>query len=289
MKIINLEQGTKEWLNWRTTVITATDCPSILGSSPWQTKYKCWQRKLGLVEEQKSNFAMEEGKRLEPLARDLFIKETGINMLPIVIESTDYEFLGASLDGISDCRRFILEIKCGGEELYEKALRSEIPDYYRDQMQHQLLVTNAELCYYVVYSKKHKEIVIMELKPDPEFIVKFLPIAREFWKCIAYFEVPHLTDRDYQDMNDNLTWQEYSKMYKEVDISIKALEEKKDYIRRRLIEICADQSSQGSGIKVIKSNVKGRIVYDEIPEIQGIDLEKYRKSYTVTWKILIDK
>lgn len=286
MKIINLEQGSAEWLSWRKTVITATDCPAILGSSPWMTAYKCWQRKLGLVEEQKSNEAMERGKRLEPEARAQFIERHGINMTPAVVESETYEFLGASLDGLSDCKKYILEVKCGGATLHNQAINGVIPDYYRDQMQHQLLVTGAEKAFY--YSYNGKDGVCIEVMPDETFAEKFLPKGRAFWKGVAFFEPPPLQGGDYKDMNDNLDWQEYARLYSEADASLKALEDKKDWLRKKLIELCADQCCTGSGLKVMKTIMRGRIAYDEIPEIKGIDLDKYRKLSTTSWKILVD-
>jgi len=287
MKEIKVEQGTDEWLSWRKTVITATDASVIMGNNPWTTPYKCWQRKLGLVEEQKSNDAMERGKRLEPEARAQFIQRYDINMQPMVVESTEYEFLGASLDGITFSGRFILEIKCGGTKLHDLAARGEIPAYYLDQMQHQLLVTGAEKCFY--YSYNGTDGICIEVLPDPDFVHKFIPKARAFWKGVAFFEPPSLQDSDYVNMNDNLDWEEYTRMYRETDKSIKALEEKKDYLRRKLIELCADQNCSGKGIKVMKTTIKGRIAYDEIPEIQGVDLEKFRKSSTSSWKILVDE
>jgi len=285
-KKVNVEQGSKEWLNWRKSVITATDCPSILGTSKFQTAYKCWQRKCSLIGEQTCNAAMERGSMLEPQARDNFIKKYGINMTPTVVESKEYEFLGASLDGISDCGNYILEIKCG-EKSYTMALNGEIPPYYVDQMQHQLLVTQAEKCFYYCYNGKEGK--CLEVFKDPEFESKFLPIARKFWKGVACFEPPSLAASDYLDMNDNLSWLKYATMYQEVEASIKSLEERKDYIRKKLIELCGDNSCQGYGVKVISTLMKGRVAYDEIPEIKGIDLDKYRKGTTKTWKILIDK
>lgn len=287
MKKVNVDQGSKEWLDWRRTVITGTDCPSIMGTSKYQTAYKCWQRKLGLVEEQYCNAAMARGKKLEPVARDAFIKETGINMTPVVVESTEYDFLGASLDGISECSQALLEIKCGNEKLHNMAKEGHLPNYYMDQIQHQLLVTDRDLCYY--YSFNGKEGAVVEVKKDPEFKDRFLPKAKAFWKGIVYFEPPSLTMEDFCNMNDNLDWQKYAKMYQEIDASTKALEDKKDYLRKKIIELCADNSSYGAGIKAMKTTVKGRIAYDEIPEIKGVDLEQYRKESSSCWKILIEK
>lgn len=76
---------------------------------------------------------------------------------------------------------------------------------------------------------------------------------------------------------------------KKLMLQQKALEDKKDYLRKKIIELCADNSSYGAGIKAMKTTVKGRIAYDEIPEIKGVDLEQYRKESSSCWKILIEK
>jgi putative phage-type endonuclease len=287
MKIIDLEQGSKEWLAWRKTVITATDCPAILGSSPWCTAYKCWQRKLGLVEEQKTTKAMERGKKLEPIIRDRFIKRYGINMTPHVVESSEYEFLGASLDGLSDCKTFLLEIKTGGYNLYKMAEEGIVPEYYMHQIQHQFLVTGASKCFYVVGEEDEKRDIVIEVSPDPAFCAMFLLKARAFWKGVAFSEPPPLVDSDYKIMDDSLDWQEYAKLYQETDTAIKSLEEKKDYLRKKIIELCADENCLGNGLRVMKIIIRGRIAYDEIPEIKSLNLDKYRKSSTTGWKIMI--
>jgi putative phage-type endonuclease len=286
MKFIDVEQGSEEWLKWRKTVITATDCPAIMGSSPWVTEYKCWQRKLALVDEQKSNAAMERGKKLEPEARAHFIENYGINMTPVVVESSEFEFLGASLDGISDCHKYVLEIKCGGEKLHKMALDGIVPQYYIDQIQHQLLVTGAQKAFYFSYDGFCGKCI--EIFPDPTFKERFMPKARTFWKNVAFFEPPSLQDSDYKNMEDRLDWEEYANLYQETDKSLKALEQKKDYLRKKLIELCEDQNCSGNGVKVMKIMTKGKVVYDIIPEMQGIDVEKYRKLPSATWKVMLE-
>lgn len=283
MKIIDVEQGSAAWLAWRKTLITATDCPAILGSSPWVTAYQCWQRKLGLIEEQKSTEAMERGKRLEPKARLEFMNHHGIEMEPLVVESSEYNFLGASLDGISDNGKYILEIKCGGSDLLKMASKGLIPDYYMDQMQQQLLVTGAEKCFYYCWSENEKYII--EVEPHPTFAAHFLPKAREFLRCIAYSESPALQERDYKDMSSEPLWRIYSEKYNHISEQIKILEELKESYRKEILKLCADHNCKGSGIKVMKVVTRGRIAYDEIPEIKDIDLEKHRKSSTTSWKI----
>jgi putative phage-type endonuclease len=239
---------------------------------------------MGLIGEKKSNNAMERGKRLEPEARAHFIESYGVEMTPKVVESTEFNFLGASLDGISENGRKLLEIKCGGSKLHDMAERGEIPEYYRDQMQHQLLVTGAKKCFY--YSYDGKDGICIEFYPDPEWKVKFLPKAREFWKCIAFAEPPPLQDADYRDMSEELFWRPAALAYSDTCEKIKMLEEIKEGWRKQLLNLCGDQNCMGDGIKVMKTTMKGRIAYDEIPEIKDLNLDKYRKAPTTSWKIL---
>lgn len=283
MKILPYEQGTEDWLKWRKSVITATECSVIMGSNPWDTPYMIWGWKLGLIPPKEVNEAMKKGQLLEPDARAQFIERYGINMTPSVVESTENNFLGASLDGLSDCKEFILEIKCGGDKLHSLALQGEIPTYYLHQIQQQLLVTGAKKCFYYSYDGQNG--VCIEVYPDPKFKEEYLPKAREFWKFVAFEEAPPLQQKDYKVMHSQ-EWDDYSREYQELDATIKVLEEKKGALRRKLIELCEDQNCTGNGIKVMKSTVKGRIPYDDIPAIKEMDLESYRKPSTTCWKVL---
>ena len=75
--------------------------------------------------------------------------------------------------------------------------------------------------------------------------------------------------------------------YRSLNEQIKALEEKKEACRKELLSMCQDQSCLGHGIRVMKTVMRGRVAYDDIPEIKLVDLDKYRKASTVTWKILV--
>lgn len=285
MKIIDVEQDSPEWLAWRKTVITATDCPVIMGSSPWSTIYKKWQSKLSIVDEYKTNEAMERGKRLEPIARAQFIERYGINMKPLVVESSEFDFLGASLDGLSDCRKYILEIKCGGENLHNQAREGYIPAYYVDQIQHQLFVTGCEKAFY--YSFDGQNGIMLEVLPDPEFEGIFMPKAREFWRCVALNEPPEMQAKDYINRDKDIELMNDLKSIEDLDIAIRELEDRKNAKRKKVIERCEDQSSLCNGKKIMKTIVRGRVDYDAIPELQRVDIDKYRKNSTTVWKIMV--
>ena len=87
-------------------------------------------------------------------------------------------------------------------------------------------------------------------------------------------------------MSDNPAWKGVATEYCRVNEEIKGLEEIKEGYRKELLRLCADQNCLGGGVKVMKTVMRGRVDYEAIPEIKGINLDKYRKSSTTSWKIL---
>ena len=284
MRKVIFEQGSDEWLNWRRGLLTATDAAMLLGLSPYCTAYKGWQRKVGDAPEQKMNPAMQRGHDDEPIARALFVQEYGINMEPCCVESEIYNFIGASLDGISDCGKYILEVK-------SQRPVSQVPELHMCQMQHQFLSTDstAEICFYV--SHWQGENITFEVRPDLEWQKAYLPKAKEFWKQVVFREPPEMTNKDYKSMVQSSEWYCYAKEYKRICEEIKTLEEVKDSYKKELITLCGEDSCFGAGIKVMKKFSKGRIDYKEACDVLNVRddmLEQFRKSGSSSWAITVD-
>lgn len=285
MREVEFEQGSDEWLKWRKERLTATDAAMLLGASPYVTPYKGWQRKVGQSEEQVVTPAMKRGTNDEPIARKIFIEEYGIDMKPCCIESEIHPFIGASLDGFSECGEFILEIK-------SQRPPSTIPEFHMMQMQHQLLATDncAMKCFYVSHWEGKN--ITKEVYPDPAWMEEYIPKAKEFWKRVLFFDPPPLICKDYQDMGDAPLWKSYAQEYRNICNQMKVLEEMKESYKKELIKLCSNQSSRGEGIKVLKKTVKGRIDYEEAFQVLNIreeTLEDFRKPSTESWMITLDK
>lgn len=138
MPIINLEQGTPEWHKYRSNHIMATDTPVILGNNPWVTPFQRWQEKLGLIPPPEMNLAMREGQRKEPIARVMIEEMLQMEFIPVVYQSDTNPWMAASLDGLSKCGKYIIEIKCPSKyHLHGNNNFHGVPRYYRDQMDHQ--------------------------------------------------------------------------------------------------------------------------------------------------------
>jgi putative phage-type endonuclease len=184
MPLIELIQGSELWKQWRTSRITATDVPIILGSSPFKTKLELYEEKLGMRPPQPLNASMARGQELEPAARKLASELMDIDFRPAVIECTKYPWLAASLDGLGWCKnQYILEIKCTGMEKHIEAISGIMPDYYADQVQTQLLVTEAEICYYFSYRPEYTEkpYAIIEVYPNLEKQAEIIAKGQEFY------------------------------------------------------------------------------------------------------------
>lgn len=192
MPLIELIQGSDQWKQWRMSRITATDIPIILGSSPFKTKLELWEEKLGLRPPQPLNAAMARGQALEPEARKLASDLLDIDFRPVVMESTKYPWLAASLDGLGWCKnQYILEIKCPGLKGHEAAINGIIANYYIDQMNHCLLVTGCEKCYYCSYYPNHeKELIIIEVYPDHEKQTEIIAKGQEFYINMCTMKPP---------------------------------------------------------------------------------------------------
>jgi putative phage-type endonuclease len=144
MKVVNLTQGTPEWLAHRAQHFNASDAPAMLGVSPHKTRRQLLAEvSTGITPEVDAGTQkrFNLGHRLEALARPLAEKILGEPLYPVTGTNGRYS---ASFDGLT----------LGGETAFEhKALNAELrgvfdrgedlPLHYRAQIEHQLLVSGA--------------------------------------------------------------------------------------------------------------------------------------------------
>jgi len=179
-KLINLEQGTNEWLKWRRKGIGASDAASIMGENPWKSeKYLMREKIEGTVT--RPNDRMLRGQMLEPEARKIFIKKCEMNFMPVCVEHRIHPWLRASLDGLSPCGRFVVEIKCG-ESAYKKTEKyRKVPGYYYGQLQHILAVTGLKKIEFWCYLPNRPGIHL-RINRDESYIGKMIKEEYRFWK-----------------------------------------------------------------------------------------------------------
>jgi putative phage-type endonuclease len=282
-QILELEQGTTPWLDYRKNHISATDVASILGIAYKKTAYQLWEEKLGLREPEPENDKMREGKHMEEIAREFLNKKYSWDLKPVVIQNKEYPFLMASLDGM--CFHTIVEIKCG-KSSHEMAKNKEIPPYYYSQLQHQMMVANVTAIDYVSF-RSEEDWILLTVNRDDAFIEKMIEAEKQFYDCLMNFTPPKMTDKDYVKRDDrpwdivaeNLRYklkqlEPYEKIKEEIEV-----------LKQELIKMSNGQSSIGGGLKLTKIVRKGSVDYNAIDMLKSIDLEIYRKKSTEYYRI----
>jgi len=183
LKIIDLEQGSDEWLKFRESHITATDVSAILGINSWKTAPQLWEEKMGMLPPIVQNARMKRGQDLEPIARQTLIDITQIDFKPVVVVHDVEPWAMASLDGYCYLHNVICEIKCPNMDTHNLALSGGLKPYYMSQVQWQLWITGAEECIYFSYMPDYKEPTAMiKIFPDPPYIEKIVESCRRFYE-----------------------------------------------------------------------------------------------------------
>lgn len=277
MKLLELEQGSDEWLEKRRGSITGTDASIIMGVNPFKTRKDLLKEKLALTTPI-LNDAMKMGQELEPRAREVYMIRENIIVYPAVVVHDDYFWAMASLDGISEAGDLILEIKCG-KSAFEKAQNKEIPPYYYAQMQHCMWVSDTQKCHYFCFWDGKG--ILQTVVRDNNYIKKMVEEEIKF-----YDEMLFTSEKDLETILDDreelkLLLDEYEQA-KEREAHYTAL---KESFRQSIIDLCESKDTEAFGYKITKSVRRGQIQYSKIPELKNIDLEAYRSDSLETWTI----
>jgi putative phage-type endonuclease len=181
--IVELKQGTPEWLEWRHRGIGASDAPVIMGENPWKGADELLREKRGPARDSSKNEAMNRGTLLEPEARRCYIARTGNDVKPACLQSNQHIWLRASVDGISTTGNAIVEIKCG-ESVYRHTSQYRCaPDYYYGQLQHILAVSGLTSLDFWCYLPCRPELLTTVVRND-KYIESLIAAERNFWKNV---------------------------------------------------------------------------------------------------------
>jgi putative phage-type endonuclease len=278
---MNIQQNTLEWFAFRQTHIGSSDISCIMGSNPWKDASTLWKERTGKKEQQPMNAAMLHGKETEEQARNQYMADTGILVMPNVLTATKWSVATASLDGISQDGKVICEIKCPvSSKLYENALDNKVPDYYKDQIQWQLMVSGAERCDFFVYldDENYK---LIPFFPDIKRQEMMLIEAKIFWDCVLSDVQPTESGITYIDDKFANEMAQELKMWKQTE---KEAKEKIDYLEQHLKELYKDDKKylfSSAGVRMTWTERKGVIdwkAYCAKCNISEDELEEYRKK-----------
>lgn len=197
MQIIELNQGTANWIAWRERGIGGSDAPVF-----WNGKHfgrgveELWHRKKEAVTATspdpapiKDNSSMARGRKLEPEIRAWYENFTGIKLTTPCCAHDTIPWLKCSLDGLSSDHKLVAEIKAPRREDHETALDGEVPEKYMPQLDHLMLVTGTHLCHYVSHFPFLRDpldqFVIVPYRRDDFRLNTLLRIETLFWESLS--------------------------------------------------------------------------------------------------------
>ncbi len=279
-KIIDLEQGSAEWLNFRKGKITASIVASCIGEKgAFLSKEKAKELIQGVYEPYVSE-AMKKGREYEELIRAKMEFIIGKDITPIVIQSLENELFMASLDGI-DNEKTIYEFKYStNNKEYEQVLKFKKPSSkYYAQIQFQLFVGGFEKCVFAVLNE-NDDLTYCMVKSDKEYQDFMLRKIDEFIKDYLVNQ-----KNDYKELEDtkakNLTIEIIR-----LENTIKPIKEKLESLKKELIALANGEKARCLDITIYPQS-RTIIDYKGFLEQKNITVPKefYKESTSMCLKI----
>ena len=279
-EIVEMEQGSSEWLALRRTMRTASETATVMCCNPYQTPLQLARQKRQLDPPTEKTYAMEFGVANEAAVRKAaseYLASDDGDYEPVVLQDGNYL---ASLDGrLGDS---IMEIKCPSSPR-SGALQDELYEPHFWQMQHQLMVSRAKRCHYVVRHPDGGELIFKIVLPDPSAFAELRAAWDLFWR--EYMECDESDLVECAVIPDDLMplvldFHAAADAKRDAEASYKSA-------RKALIAELPDETASGHGLKVTHFERAGSVDLAAIErDHPDIDFDSYRKPTTSQMKFI---
>lgn len=284
-----------DWLKWRKEGIGGSDAPKIMGTSRYGNIVSCYNDKINpFVDEGENSYQAEKGIQAEGKVRSLFELQMGESFEPKLFVMSDKPWLRVSLDGLSSDGKRAAELKFCARAVWEEARLGKVAAEYWPQVQHALMVSSAECVYFVCHPWNKRcevsisEIVCVTVTPDWDYINnKLFPAELKFWNSVIEKRPPSKSEPVPQKVDGA---EEKVKLWKELKQQLDAGYEQLDALRKEIVTIAENTGNKEfvvAGVRVLQKSRKGNVDYSKIPQLQGVDLEPFRKPGSTFWEFEI--
>lgn len=153
MKTVELTQGSPEWSAHRRNHFNASDAPAMMGASKYATRAQLIERTVtGITPDidERTQRLFDRGHEVEAMSRPMAEAIVGDDLYPATATSDEHPHLSASFDGVTMDESIIWECKLWNDKLAESVRSGTVPETHVWQLEHQLLVSWAEKCLFMV-------------------------------------------------------------------------------------------------------------------------------------------
>lgn len=276
-------QGSEEWLATRKNHLGASEVASVLGLNSYDQIHHLLNEKLSTSEKATPLHTWRGKEQEQAIVQSAlnWIRSTENSTMTgapdVVVGAGPWSFLRASLDWISTDRTTLIEVKC------PEVLPSQIPPMYYAQCQIQMFVTGASRTLFrsqTATGEYFQEWIF----PSLEWLNTSLPKLQDFWHKYVVNKEPLISELEAEIQN-----QEFEDMLDELEEknkALKVLEKRVEEIKARIrSELRADSTKIGKWL-IRLERAKGAVDYSRIPQLSGVETEKYRKADTIRMKVV---
>jgi len=191
-KIVNVKQGSPEWLQLRAKRFTASEAPAAQGKSKYLSRNELKKQKAtGLVPDVDSHQQriFDDGHRAEAAARPIAEAKIDDELFPVVLDDAEGGFL-ASMDGLTMCRTIGWEHKWLSAELAAQIDAGQLDDHYMIQLDQQFALSGAKRILFTASDGTEENCKHLWVERDES---RFKPIEsawEQFAKDLAEYEAP---------------------------------------------------------------------------------------------------
>ncbi|WP_019558519.1 lambda-exonuclease family protein [Thioalkalivibrio sp. ALE12] len=190
MKILNIQQGSQEWLDARAKYRTASDAPAMMGVSSHTSRQELLRQKAtGDTQEVSPQLqrVFDKGHEVEAKARPIIEGRIGETLFPVTVVDDD-GYLLASLDGLNMEGTTIWECKQMNAEKAEDVRNGRVPECDYWQVVQQLHITGAQRCIYTVTDGTDEGTISTSVQLNPADAEKLLAGWRQFDADLAEYQ-----------------------------------------------------------------------------------------------------
>lgn len=296
MKTLDLQQGSEEWLAVRLSHFTASEAPIMMGVSPFMSRDDLLAYKTTQNEKEVSYWTQkiyDKGHEVEALARPFAESILGEDLYPVtgVLMFEGLPLL-ASFDGLDLLETISWEHKQWNQEKAKTVVAQNLEPEHYWQIEHQLLVSDAEACFFMMSDGTEANMFYMFYESVPLRRAQLIAGWKQFQKDLenyvpkVYEELPEpeavkdLPSITYKMQGLSLI--SNIDLYKEaalklVEDSKKPLETDQDFADAELL--CKKFKEAESKLKLVQEQVLGEVVdIDQFTKDLGYISEQIRAA-----------
>lgn len=192
MITLSLQQGTDAWHAFRHLKFTASDAAAMLGLSKYKSRDQLLrEKKYGITEAvtPEKQRLFDNGHLTEDMQRPFIEAMIGDELFTSTGYSEEWDRIAASFDGITMLEDTIYEHKLWSQALADYiTANNDLPDTHWPQVEQQLYVSGASVCYFVVSDGTEQNRVVRQYISKPERIKAVLDGWRQFEKDMENYK-----------------------------------------------------------------------------------------------------